>query len=45
MNNNEYYNDSNIVLNPGFVTGLTDTEGCFTVVTKKIEQNLMLILA
>lgn len=27
--NNEYGN--NVVLNPDFVTGLTDAEGCFSV--------------
>lgn len=27
MENNEYGNNSNVVLNPDFVTGLTDAEG------------------
>lgn len=34
MNNNEYGNNS-VVLNPDFVTGLTDAEGCFSVVIRK----------
>jgi hypothetical protein len=32
--NNKYTNNSN-VLNPDFVTGLTDAEGCFSVVIRK----------
>jgi LAGLIDADG endonuclease len=35
MNNNQYGNKSNVILNPDFVTGLTDAEGCFSVVRKK----------
>jgi hypothetical protein len=31
MNNNECGNKSNVVLNPDFVTGLTDAEGCFSI--------------
>jgi hypothetical protein len=31
MNNSEYCNNSNVVLNPEFVTGLTEAEGCFSV--------------
>ena len=34
MEKNEYGNNSNVVLNPYFVTGLTDAEGCFSVVKK-----------
>jgi hypothetical protein len=30
-NNNECGNNSNVVLNPDFVTGLIDAEGCFSV--------------
>jgi hypothetical protein len=35
MNNNEYYNKSNVVLNHDFVTGLTDAEGSFSILIKK----------
>jgi hypothetical protein len=31
MNNNECGNKSNVVLNPNFITGLTDAEGCFSI--------------
>jgi hypothetical protein len=31
MNNNECVNKSNVVLNPDFITGLTDAEGCFSI--------------
>lgn len=31
MNNNEYDNNSNVLLNPDFVTGLSDAEGCLSV--------------
>jgi len=34
-NNNKCGNTNNVVLNPDFVTGLTDAEGCFSVVTRK----------
>lgn len=34
MNNNECGNNYNVVLNPYFVTGLTNAEGCFSVVRK-----------
>lgn len=35
MKNNIYDNKFNVVLNPYFVTGLTDAEACFSVVMKK----------
>lgn len=35
MNNNEYDNNSNVLLNPDFVTGLSDAEGCLSVVMRK----------
>jgi peptide deformylase len=31
MNNTECGNKSNVVLNPNFVTGLIEAEGCFSV--------------
>lgn len=34
MNNYEFDNNFNILLNPDFVTGLTDAEGCFSVVIR-----------
>jgi hypothetical protein len=35
MNNNECGNVFNVVLNPDFVTGLTDAEACFSIVIRK----------
>lgn len=35
MKNNIYDNKFNVVLNPYFVTGLTDAEACFSVLIKK----------
>lgn len=34
-NNNLLNNESNITLNPDFVTGLTDAEGCFLILSPK----------
>ena len=34
-NNNNMPNDKNNVLNDNFVTGLTDAEGCFLILSKK----------
>ena len=35
MKNNKYYNNynnyNNITLNPDFITGLSDAEGCFSI--------------
>ena len=31
MNNYEYHYKNNILLNPDFVTGLTEAEGCFSL--------------
>ncbi len=31
MNNNICGNNSNVIINPDFVTGLTDAEGCFSL--------------
>jgi len=40
MRNNEHNNNiinskNNVILNPYFITGLTDAEGCFSILTPK----------